>query len=131
MNCFICAPHIRYVYSEIAKRRPKENLKAIINNKASLLQKLIMILVDDYHCIRGEILSGNTFECPISMLNQKKHCYEYVAGNFDAFIHFILEKAKCHLPLQVYMSIVHKSSLYQNIESMWKPKCPSVDTMVF
>ena len=120
----LCTPHIRYVYSEIAKRRPKENLKAIINNKASLLQKLIMILVDDYHCIRGEILSGNTFECPISMLNQKKHCYEYVAGNFDAFIHFILEKAKCHLPLQVYMSIVHKSSLHHNIESMWKPKMP-------
>ena len=34
----LCTPHIRYVYSEIAKRRPKENLKAIINNKASLLQ---------------------------------------------------------------------------------------------
>ena len=28
------------------------------------------------------------------------------------------------MPLQVYMSIVHKSSLHHNIESMWKPKMP-------
>ena len=121
---YLTIPHIRYVYSEIADRRPKENLMAIVNNKQLLLEKLIMILVEEYKCIRGEIMEGKDFQCPISMLNEGKRCYERVATSFENFIHFILEKANCRKPLQVYMSLNNRSNLHNNIESMWDPQLP-------
>ena len=118
---YLKTPEIRYIYCEIVKRRPRMNLKAIINNQKSLLQELIMILVDEYDCIRNEV-TGDGHKCSIYMYDGKKRSYKHVASSMKNFIPFILECIHVEEIIRIYRSIRYKNEVLDNIESMWAPK---------